>query len=157
MKRLFYLILVIIISCSLFSCDDTEKEYNVVHYDEKEDTSARVTTEITTQCVTHEIVSTSVTTHVLPALTVETTEVTVIPEETTEITAIDTSYIFEEAFVIEAQTLKKAIEDEQTIVYVTPKGKKYHYSKTCPGKNAKEVSLEEAISGGKDACKKCVK
>lgn len=45
--------------------------------------------------------------------------------------------------------------NDASIVYVTPSGKKYHLSKTCPGKNAKPITLEEAISSGRDACKKC--
>ena len=53
-----------------------------------------------------------------------------------------------------AETTLVKINDS-SIVYVTPSGKKYHFSKTCPGKNAKPITLEEAITSGRDACKKC--
>ncbi len=39
-------------------------------------------------------------------------------------------------------------------VYVTPTGKKYHYSKSCAGKNATPKSLEDA-KRHYDPCKKC--
>ena len=42
-------------------------------------------------------------------------------------------------------------------VYVTPSGKKYHFSNTCPGKNSTEITLDEALTSGREACKKCVK
>lgn len=42
-----------------------------------------------------------------------------------------------------------------TTVYVTPSGKKYHYSASCGGDNSYETTLEEALSEGKTPCKKC--
>lgn len=39
-------------------------------------------------------------------------------------------------------------------VYITPTGKKYHYSKACAGKNAKATSLSDARKSY-DPCKKC--
>lgn len=42
-------------------------------------------------------------------------------------------------------------------VYVSPSGSKYHYSKSCCGKNAQSMSLSSAISKGYTACGKCVK
>ena len=39
-------------------------------------------------------------------------------------------------------------------VYITPTGAKYHYSKSCAGKNAIETSLESARQSY-DPCKKC--
>ena len=39
-------------------------------------------------------------------------------------------------------------------VYITPTGKKYHYSKSCAGKNAIPTSLEDA-KRHYDPCKKC--
>ena len=39
-------------------------------------------------------------------------------------------------------------------VYITPTGKKYHYSKACAGKNAKPISLSDAKKSY-DPCKKC--
>lgn len=40
-------------------------------------------------------------------------------------------------------------------VYVAPTGKRYHYSKSCAGKNGRAVSVAEAVSEGKTPCKKC--
>lgn len=42
------------------------------------------------------------------------------------------------------------------IVYVTPSGKKYHYKKSCAGKNAMERDINSA-KASHDPCKKCVK
>lgn len=40
-------------------------------------------------------------------------------------------------------------------VYVTPYGKKYHYSKSCAGKNAMERDLDD-VKGAYGPCQKCV-
>ncbi len=40
-------------------------------------------------------------------------------------------------------------------VYITPTGKRYHYSSTCGGKNSKASDLETAKSMGLTPCKKC--
>lgn len=39
-------------------------------------------------------------------------------------------------------------------VYVTPSGKKYHYSASCAGKNARATTLSVAQVGGKGPCSK---
>ncbi len=46
------------------------------------------------------------------------------------------------------------IEDIK-IVYITLYGKKYHYSKSCAGKNACEI-LEDDVIGIYEPCKKCM-
>ena len=59
-------------------------------------------------------------------------------------------------------TTKKATSKSSTkskaktgnIVYITPTGKKYHYSKDCAGKNAIETDLASAKKSY-DPCKKC--
>ncbi|MBR0027843.1 MAG: hypothetical protein IJP58_04270, partial [Clostridia bacterium] len=40
-------------------------------------------------------------------------------------------------------------------VYITPSGKRYHYSKRCAGKNAIATTKSDALASGRDACKKC--
>lgn len=40
-------------------------------------------------------------------------------------------------------------------VYITPSGEKYHYSKSCAGKNAMERDFDD-VKGVYDPCKKCV-
>lgn len=41
------------------------------------------------------------------------------------------------------------------MVYVTPTGKRYHYSASCAGKNATETTLEQAKNMGLTPCKNC--
>lgn len=41
------------------------------------------------------------------------------------------------------------------IVYITPSGEKYHYNKSCAGKNAMERDLDD-VKGAYNPCKKCV-
>ncbi|MGO5027597.1 DUF4236 domain-containing protein [Candidatus Agathobaculum pullicola] len=41
------------------------------------------------------------------------------------------------------------------MVYVTPTGKRYHYSASCAGKNATEATLEQAQARGLTPCKNC--
>ena len=40
-------------------------------------------------------------------------------------------------------------------VYITPTGKRYHYSSTCGGKNSTPTTLSKAKSYGLTPCKKC--
>ncbi len=42
-------------------------------------------------------------------------------------------------------------------VYVTPSGKKYHYSASCVGKNARATTLSAAQASGKGPCSKCAR
>lgn len=63
---------------------------------------------------------------------------------------------------IEEETTTESIYKETTtekksgkIVYVAPRGEKYHYSKSCAGKNAMERDLDD-VKGAYDPCKKCV-
>lgn len=53
-------------------------------------------------------------------------------------------------------TKKTATKPNKTgkTVYITPTGKKYHYSKDCAGKNAMKRDLSE-VSNVYDPCKKC--
>lgn len=47
-------------------------------------------------------------------------------------------------------------EDTQGMrVYVTPTGKRYHFIKSCGGKNSQETTLEQAENTGKTPCQKC--
>lgn len=50
---------------------------------------------------------------------------------------------------------KSEIKPEQKTVFVTKSGKKYHFSKSCCGKNAYEADISEAISSGRTPCEKC--
>ena len=42
-------------------------------------------------------------------------------------------------------------------VYVTPSGKKYHYSASCAGKNARATTLSAAQDSSKCPCSKCAR
>ena len=48
-----------------------------------------------------------------------------------------------------------AVLSNSRTVYVAPTGKRYHFRKTCAGKNAKATTLKQAMASGRDACKKC--
>ena len=55
-------------------------------------------------------------------------------------------------------TTPKQPTPKETYVYVTTKGKKFHYSLACPGiRNSKEVkmALSKARKAGYTACDKC--
>ena len=69
----------------------------------------------------------------------------------------------EEAAAAQAAAEQQAAEEAaaaatQTtgrMVYVTPTGKRYHYSASCAGKNATEATLEQAQNMGLTPCKNC--
>lgn len=44
---------------------------------------------------------------------------------------------------------------KEKVVYITPSGQCYHYSKSCAGKNAIKTTLDKCK--GKRPCKKCVR
>lgn len=54
-----------------------------------------------------------------------------------------------------SSTPTKPEEELSTIVYITPTGKRYHYSKSCAGKNASETTKTKAEKLGLTGCKKC--
>lgn len=66
---------------------------------------------------------------------------------------------FEEETTVPADEDAIPAEDtaDSKIVYVTPSGKRYHYSKSCAGNNAKETTMDEAIAAGKTPCGTCAK
>lgn len=53
-----------------------------------------------------------------------------------------------------SKTESKDTSDSRS-VYITPTGKRYHYSATCGGKNSYETDLENAKNQGLTPCKKC--
>ena len=46
---------------------------------------------------------------------------------------------------------------EQTTVYVTPSGTKYHYKQNCAGEAATQIQKDTALQNGYAPCAKCVK
>lgn len=52
-------------------------------------------------------------------------------------------------------TEQPSSETKGDMVYVSPSGIRYHYSKSCAGKNAYSVTKASAIQNGKTPCKKC--
>ena len=46
-------------------------------------------------------------------------------------------------------------EDTSRVVYITPTGKRYHYSQSCAGKNAKQTTKNKAEKAGLTGCKNC--
>ena len=81
------------------------------------------------------------------------TESTALP---TGMTADTTAVKSETAFATTGESVSPVREEYERTVYITPTGKKYHYSASCAGKNAIPTPLSEAQQK-KDACKKCVK
>lgn len=55
----------------------------------------------------------------------------------------------------EAAAQAAATQTNSRTVYVTPTGKRYHYSAKCAGKNATEATLDEAQNMGLTPCKNC--
>lgn len=47
------------------------------------------------------------------------------------------------------------VDSTPSTVYVTPTGKRYHYSSSCAGKNAQSSSIANAKSRGLTPCQKC--
>ena len=61
---------------------------------------------------------------------------------------------------LNSHTTPEMIKDPDSnsgVVYRTPNGKRYHFSKTCGGKTSYEVTFDDAVSSGLTPCKKCVK
>lgn len=46
-------------------------------------------------------------------------------------------------------------KNDSMTVYITPTGKRYHYSPTCGGENSKPTTKADAIARGLTPCKKC--
>lgn len=85
-----------------------------------------------------------------PEIKIKVTKRETEPTKTPE-TELSTTENITENVVI--QTEKEARTTDKT-VYITPTGKKYHFSKSCAGKNATPTSLE-AAKRHYDPCKKC--
>lgn len=87
----------------------------------------------------------------------ETTTQTTTKETTTETTTKETTTettTKRETTTRETTTEEKTTKDKSRTVYITPTGEKYHYSKSCAGKNAIESTLNE-VKDRYDPCKKC--
>lgn len=82
----------------------------------------------------------------LKELKAETTTETTTKETTTETTT--------KATTTKKTTTTQAEKSNSKIVYVTPTGEKYHFSKSCAGKNAMERELDD-VKDIYDPCKKC--
>lgn len=80
-------------------------------------------------------------------------------EDTTEETGVSTTEKqTEESKTTTEKTTKEITEskDESRTVYITPTGKRYHFSSSCGGKNSYDVTLNEAEKLGLTPCQKCV-
>lgn len=67
-----------------------------------------------------------------------------------------TEPILEEKTTIAAYDETTTEKNSGITVYITPTGEKYHYSKSCAGKNAIEKDLND-VQGIYDPCKKCAR
>ena len=55
----------------------------------------------------------------------------------------------------ETPTTPSKPDDTSKLVYITPTGKRYHFLKSCAGKNATETTITKAQQIGLTGCKKC--
>nr|DAR07981.1 MAG TPA: Protein of unknown function (DUF4236) [Caudoviricetes sp.] len=100
------------------------------------DNIKETTTELTTETTTETTTPTTITTTKKPSNNKSTKENNTSKKNTTT-----------------RKTTTKPNKTGKT-VYITPTGKKYHYSKECAGKNAMKRDLSE-VSNAYDPCKKC--
>ncbi|MGN0443179.1 MAG: hypothetical protein ACI4F5_01010 [Acutalibacteraceae bacterium] len=128
--------------------ETTDKQTEVQPTAHTEYVSEESTAEKTTEKQT-EVKTTAHTEYVSEESTAEkTTE-----KQTEAKTTAHTEYVSEESTA--EKTAEKATEPQGDTVYIAPTGKRYHYSKTCAGKNASAVSKAEAQERGRTPCKKC--
>lgn len=85
--------------------------------------------------------------------TTEITTYTTTTELTTEVTTQTTTEPTTETTTKSTTTTTTTKKSGRT-VYVTPNGQKYHFSKSCAGKNARERDLNE-VKDNYQPCKKC--
>ncbi len=124
-------------------------------------TSEETTSVTTTSTTSSSIQATSDTTEVLKTtekeITIATTKATT--EKTTTATTKTTTETTRKQTTTAKRTTttKKQTTTKKNIgatVYITPNGKKYHYSKNCAGKNAMARDLDD-VQGNYGPCKKC--
>lgn len=65
---------------------------------------------------------------------------------------------FSFGFIQSNQIVYKALTEfaKEVKLYASPTGQCYHYSQKCGGKNAVEITAQQAQDRGLRACKKCV-
>ena len=89
-----------------------------------------------------------------PTTTEPTTQETTTEQTTVSTTKQQTTTTTNATTTTQKETTTQK-QSSGRIVYITPSGKKYHYIKSCPGKNAKEVNLDDVIDTHQP-CEKCV-
>lgn len=89
-----------------------------------------------------------------PTTTEPTTQETTTEQTTVSTTKQQTTTTTNATTTTQKETTTQK-QSSGRIVYVTPSGKKYHYIKSCPGKNAREVNLDDVIDTHQP-CEKCV-
>ena len=121
-------------------------------------TSNKVKVEVLPNATQEVINDTTIETVSTSQITVETTTESVSVQESTTETAVpsasETTVITTSETTTNEATTKMSLTDNTT-VYVSPSGTKYHYKQTCAGKNAQAVSYG-SIKDEKQPCKKCV-
>lgn len=116
-----------------------------------ESTSTITSTQSTNN--TDDEITTILETTTIESTTTETTTRTATTEATTE-KATDKEAI---ASQNENSNNDESDNHNSRTVYRTPKGKCYHYSSECGGKNSYSISYDEAVESGLRPCEKCVK
>lgn len=77
------------------------------------------------------------------------------PKTTTAKAAVTTKVTAKKSSSVKTTTAK-AVKGIPSTVYITPTGKKYHYSSSCNGGKYRPVTYQEAIKKGLKPCNKCV-
>lgn len=154
MKRLLNLFIILLAAIALLSCDvdDTVQDSGVKYYTAK---SSTVTSDVAVSTI--DVVTETETAADIPETTavIESVIVTTIAPQADIVTEKETTTTAATT-VTTVATTTTAADSNDLVVYVTPSGKKYHYIKTCPGKNSTPTTLSKAIASGKEPCKKCV-
>lgn len=95
--------------------------------------------------------------------TTKATTVTTVPTTTTiTTTTFTTTILTTKELITEPITIKEPEPEpeidynDSVTVYVTPTGKKYHYSDSCNGGTYRPSTLSEALRRGLKPCNKCV-
>lgn len=146
---------VLLCICATLSFSGCGVEKNAAGQSTTEETSAAETTaeETDTEITTAEVTTAEETTTESTTAEVTTAEETTSEETTAERTTAENTAV--ETTVKETTTDKGEVTTAHgRTVYITPSGKRYHYSESCAGKNAIEKKLDE-IPSKYTPCQKC--
>ncbi len=150
-RRLTALVLAVLF---LVGCSEVphQSAVSVGYYPEAH--SSTVSSVTTASLETSTTLTTTTTTTTATITTTVAVTTTTATTTTTTVTALTTTTASATTKGISVTTTATA-EENGTVVYVTPTGKRYHLIATCGGKNSTAATLEQALRRGLTPCKKC--